>query len=129
MSHPMDTPLSPYIKTTVLRRARAIWFTRRVLPFLLLEAMAVAFVVRQLAASIFLNSVLQNAMVHTFTRSPIMIADFFFRAFLNTNTLVQLLVLASTLMGILLMRDTLRAFRTLTMKQGNFSRLSHVMYM
>ena len=110
----MDLHISPYIKKTVMRRVRAIWFMRRVLPLLVLETVAVAFIVRQLAAYVFFNQVLQNAIAHTFTRSPVMMADFFFRALLNTDLAVQILAAGSVLIGALLLRDTVRTLRTFT---------------
>ena len=123
---PMDTIISPHIKNTVMRRVRVIWFMRHVLPLLILETAAVALIVRQLAASIFFNQVFQNAAVHTFSRSPVMMVDFFFRAFLNTDNIVQVLVLGSFLVGMLFMRDAFRTLRTLAVKQGNLSPLLRV---
>lgn len=119
--------MSPYLKTTIMRRVRVIWFARRVLPLLVLETVAVALVVQQLATNVFVNHVLQNAIIHTFSRSPVMMADFFFRAFLNTETLVQMLVLGSLVVGMLLARDAARTFRAFVTKQSNLSPLSHVM--
>jgi len=121
----MDTTLSPSIKKIVMRRVRVIWFMRRVLPLLVLETVVVAIIARQLAESIFFNQVLQNAIIHTFARSPVMMADFFFRAFLNTDTIVQLLVAGSLLVGMLFAWDAFRTFRTFSFK-SNFSSLSHV---
>ncbi len=121
----MNLTLSPSIKKIIMRRVRVIWFTRRVLPLLALETLVVMLVVRQLAESIFFNQVLQNAIVHTFSRSPIMIIDFFFRAFLGAESTVQLLVAGSLLAALLFARDTLRAIRAFTLK-SNFSPLSHV---
>ncbi|OGZ54071.1 MAG: hypothetical protein A3H64_00480 [Candidatus Ryanbacteria bacterium RIFCSPLOWO2_02_FULL_45_11c] len=121
----MDITLSPSIKKIVMRRVRVIWFMRRVLPLLVLETLAVMLIARQLAESIFFNQVLQNAIVHTFTRSPVMMADFFFRAFMNTDTIVQLLVAGSLLVGVLFAWDAFRTFRTLALK-SNLSPLSHV---
>ena len=121
----MDTTLSPSIKKIVMRRVRVIWFMRRVLPLLVLETVVVAIIARQLAESIFFNQVLQNAIIHTFARSPAMMADFFFRAFLNTDTIVQLLVAGSLLVGMLFAWDAFRTFRTFSFK-SNFSSLSHV---
>src|SRR3989338_2926600 len=121
----MDTTLSPSIKKIVMRRVRVIWFMRRVLPLLVLETVVVAIIARQLAESIFFNQVLQNAIIHTFARSPVMMADFFFRAFLNTDTIVQLLVAGSLLVCMLFSRDSFRTFRTLALK-SNLSPLSHV---
>ncbi|TSC72906.1 MAG: hypothetical protein G01um101470_260 [Parcubacteria group bacterium Gr01-1014_70] len=103
-----------------------IWFVRRVLPLLLVESAAVAISTRELAESVFFNHVLQNAVVHTFSRSPASLADFFFQAFLNTEIVVQLLVAGSLLVGIFLMRDALRTLRTLVSRQRNLSRFSHV---
>lgn len=122
----MNISPSSHIKTTVMRRVRFIWFMRRMLPFLIIETVAVAFVVRQLAESVFFNHVLQNAILHTFTRSPFMIVDFFFRAFLHTEGLVQILFLASLLVAVLLARDTLRIVRTFAMKQSNLSQFLRV---
>ncbi|TSC79286.1 MAG: hypothetical protein G01um101429_521 [Parcubacteria group bacterium Gr01-1014_29] len=96
-----------------------IWFIRRVLPLLLLETTAVWFAVQNIAEHVFVNNVLQNAVVHTFSRSPVMIIEFFFRAFLNTETLVQLFILASLVVGTFIARDALRTIR-------NFSPLSRV---
>ncbi|TSC70049.1 MAG: hypothetical protein G01um101470_900 [Parcubacteria group bacterium Gr01-1014_70] len=121
----MDIAISPSIKKIVMRKVRIIWFVRRVLPLLLLETVAVGFIVRQLAASVFFNQVLQNAIVHTFSRSPVMMADFFFRAFLNTDIAVQLLIAGSVLMGMLFLRDAGRTLRTFTLK-SNLSSLVRV---
>ena len=111
--------ISPYVKQTVMRRIKMIWFIRRVLPLLLLETTAVWFAVQNIAEHVFVNNVLQNAVVHTFSRSPVMIIEFFFRAFLNTETLVQLFILASLVVGTFIARDALRTIR-------NFSPLSRV---
>lgn len=121
----MDIAISTSIKKIVMRRVRVIWFVRRVLPLLVLETAVVALIARQLAESIFFNQVLQNAIVHTFAHSPVMMAGFFFRAFLNTDIMVQLLVAGSLLVGMLFMRDAFRTFRALALK-SNFSPLSHV---
>lgn len=122
----MENILSPHIKKIIMRRVRVIWFVRRVLPLLILETAAVALVVRQLAQSIFFNHVLQNAVVHTFSRSPVTIVDFFFRAFLNTESAIQLLVLGSILVGMLFARDALRTLRAFLLKQSNLSLLPPV---
>lgn len=111
--------ISPYMKQAVMRRVKTIWFTRRVLPLLLLETTAVWFAMQNIAEYVFVNNVLQNAIVHTFSRSPIMMLEFFFRAFLNTEVLVQMFVLASLVVGIFIARDALRTIR-------NFSPLSRV---
>lgn len=108
----MNITLSPSIKKNIMRRVHVIWFTRRVLPLLILETVAVALTVRQLAESIFFNHVLQNAIVHTFSRSPVMMIDFFFRAFVGTESTMQFLILGSTLIALLFARDTFRAIRT-----------------
>ncbi|OGZ46557.1 MAG: hypothetical protein A3J54_02595 [Candidatus Ryanbacteria bacterium RIFCSPHIGHO2_02_FULL_45_13b] len=121
----MEITLSSSIKKRIMRRVHIIWFTRRVLPLLTLETLAVAFIARQLADSIFFNHVLQNAIVHTFSRSPVMMADFFFRAFLNTDIMIQFLIMGSVLVGILFLRDTVRALRAFIFK-SNLSPLSHV---
>jgi len=121
----MDITLSPSIKKIVMRRIRIIWFTRRVLPLLVLETAAVALIARQLAESIFFNHVLQNAIVHTFSHSPVMILDFFFRAFISTESIVQILMLGSLLVASLFARDTFRTLRAFTLK-SNLSTLSRV---
>lgn len=123
----MNITISPSVKKIVMRRIRVIWFVRRVLPLLIFETAAVTLIVRQLAESIFFNQVLQNAIAHTFSRSPFMIADFFIRAFLNTDTVVQLLVAGSLLVGAFILRDALRSLNAFAQKQSNFSQLLHVM--
>ena len=122
----MEYLISPHIKTTVMRRIKAIWFFRRVLPYLIAELAIVAVVLQQIASSVFVNHVIQNAAVHTFERSPVMFADFFFRAFLNTEILVQTLVAATLIGGIFLARDMMRTFRTFVKQERNLSQLSHV---
>ena len=102
-----------------MRRVKTIWFMRRVLPLLLLETTAVWFAVQNIAEHVFVNNVLQNAIVHTFSRSPMMIIEFFFRAFLNTEVLIQMFILASLVVGAFIARDALRIIR-------NFSPLSRV---
>ncbi|OGZ44499.1 MAG: hypothetical protein A2719_05245 [Candidatus Ryanbacteria bacterium RIFCSPHIGHO2_01_FULL_45_22] len=121
----MDITLSPSIKKIIMRRVHVIWFTRRVLPLLVLETAAVTLIVRQLAESIFFNHVLQNAIVHTFSRSPVMMIDFFFRAFIGTESAVQFLMLGSLLIALLFARDALRAIRAF-MLQSNLSPFSRV---
>ena len=122
----MEYTISPYIKTTIMRRVKAIWFFRRVLPFLAVELALVAIVLQQIASSVFVNHVIQNAAVHTFERSPVMFADFFFRAFLNTETLIQTLVIASLIGSVFLLRDMARTFRTFMKQKGNLPQFSHV---
>lgn len=122
-----DTIISPHIKTTVMRRVKIIWFLRRVLPFLALEIVASMYMLSKIAEQVFVNHVLQNAAVHTFTRSPIMFADFFLRAFVNTEIAVQTLVIVSLVGGILITRDASRTLRAFVIKQQrNLSQLSHV---
>lgn len=104
--------VSSSIKKRIMRRIHIIWFTRRVLPLLVLETAAAGFIARQLAEYIFFNHVLQNAVVHTFSRSPIMIVDFFFRALLHTDIAVQFLLAVSVFMIILFLRDAARTIRT-----------------
>lgn len=111
--------ISSYVKQAIMRRVKTIWFIRRVLPLLLLETTAVWFAVQNIAEHVFVNNVLQNAVIHTFSRSPVMMLEFFFRAFLNTEVLVQMFVLASIVVGTFIARDALRTIR-------NFSPLSHV---
>ena len=121
----MNITLSPSIKKIIMRRVRVIWFTRRVLPLLILETVAVAFIVRQLAESIFFNHVLQNAIVHTFSRSPVMMIDFFFRAFMSTEGIVQILLLGSVLVALLFALDAFLTFQNFTLK-NYLSSFSHV---
>ncbi|GEM_PF-2668643 len=103
--------ISPHIKTTVMRRIKFIWLFRRVLPRLAAESAAAASVLYIIAGQVFVNQVLQNAVLHTFDRSPIMLANFFFRAFIHTDILVQALVVTSLVAGALLVRDAARTLR------------------
>lgn len=99
---------SNYLKQAIMRRVWTIWFVRRVLPWLALEAAALWFVLAKMAEQIFVNKVLQNAVAHTFSRSPFEFPSFFIHAFLNTETLVQTLIIALLTASILLARDLAR---------------------
>lgn len=122
----MEYSISPHVKTTIMRRIKTIWFFRHVFPFLATELIISAAVLQQIANSVFVNHVIQNAALHTFDRSPIMFADFFFKAFLGTEMLVQALVLISLIGGMFLARDMARTLRTFVKQKGNFAQLSHV---
>lgn len=123
----MEHNISPHIKTTIMRRIKTIWFFRQVFPFLAAEFIISAAVLQQIANSVFVNHIIQNAAVHTFERSPFMFADFFFRAFLSTDILVQGLVIVSLIGGAFLTRDMTRTLRTFVRQERNLSQLSHVM--
>lgn len=94
-----------------MRRIYMIWFIRRALPMLSLEAGVITFVLYSIANQVFVNNVLRNAVAHTFSRSPVMLADFFFHAFLNTEFIIQFFLVAFGIFGILLFKDARRAFR------------------
>jgi hypothetical protein len=123
----MDTYIpSPYIKQTVMRRIKMIWFGRRVLPLFILESMAIWFAAHKIAEYVFVNHVLQNAIIHTFSRSPLMIFNYFFHAFMNTENMVQMFILASFIGSALFAWQTFQTVRTLATNRGNFSGFSHV---
>lgn len=96
------------LKQRIMRRVYAIWFVKQVLPWLVLHGVLMATVLYTLAERVFINHMLQNAALHTFARSPSMFAYYFFRAFLNTEILVQILVVGSLLFGTLIARDLWR---------------------
>jgi hypothetical protein len=114
------------MKQRIMRRVTFIWFSRRVLPFLLLEILTVWFATVKIAEYVFVNQVFYNATIHTLSRSPFMMINFFFRAFMNTEMLVQLLIAASCIGGSLIMRDLLRSSRALTQQIGTFMRIPRV---
>lgn len=115
------------IKQNIMRRVRFIWFTRRVLPALILEVVGGVLFIQKIAEYVFVNNVLQNAVTHTFTRSPVMFADFFFRALINTEIMVQVLLLASALAAFLFAKDIRRSLRAAPISvPSNFSGFSRV---
>lgn len=109
---------STHLKQAIMRRVWTIWFVRRVLPWLALEAAAVWFVLTKMAEQVFVNKVLQNAVVHTFSRSPFEFPSFFIRAFFNTDVLVQTLIMALLTAGILLVRDLTRTSHLLPQRRS-----------
>lgn len=97
------------LKQKIMHRVWTIWFVRRVLPWLVFETAAVWFVLSKVAEQVFVNRVLQNAVIHTFSRSPLELPSYFIRAFFNTEVLVQALMVGLIAAGIFLGRDLARA--------------------
>ena len=104
--------ISPHVKLSIMRRVHFIWFVRRALPVLALEAAVITLVVYKVADQVFVNNVLRNAALHTFSRSPLMLVSFLFRAFLNTEVMVQLFLIAFGIVGALFLKDIRRVLQS-----------------
>lgn len=122
----MSITPSIHLKTAIMRRVRMIWFVRRALPWLILETAVVAVVALRVAEYVFVNKVLENAVLHTFARSPFMIVPYFARAFLNTGLVEQILLAGSLTFAFLLVRDLMRSAQAFVLKRSNFSGMQRV---
>lgn len=122
----MSITSSSHIKETVMRRVRLIWFVRRALPWLVLETAVVAVVAQRMAEHVFVNKVLENAVLHTFARSPVMIVPYFVQAFWSTGIVEQVLIVGAIAFSFLLMRDLVRSTQTFSFKRSNFSGMPRV---
>lgn len=109
-----------------MRRVRVIWFVRRALPWLILETAVVAMVAQRVAEYVFVNKVLENAVLHTFTRSPFMIVPYFAQAFWSTGIVVQILLAGAITFSFLLMRDLARSTQAFALRRSNFSDMPRV---
>lgn len=117
------------LKNRIMHRVYGIWFVRRVLPRLLIEGAVAFIIVRELANRVFVNHVLSNAALHTFARTPLEFVQYFGRAFMNTESLTQILLAGSFILASLLVRDflhTTRRFAVSDLGTRNFSRLARV---
>jgi hypothetical protein len=103
----MDIAPSIQLKKRIMRRVYAIWLFRK-LPWLAGELAVVMLIASQAAGQIFVNRVLQNAVEHSFTRSPASLFSYFFKAFFNTDFLVQILLISFVILGALAIRDLMR---------------------
>ena len=108
----MDITTSIQLKKRIMRRVYALWLLRK-LPWLVGELAIVVFVASEAAAQVFVNRVLQNAVEHSFTRSPATLFSYFFNAFLHTNFLVQGLLLGFIILAGIALRDLMRATQQL----------------
>ena len=105
---------SPKLKQRIMRRVYGIWFVKRVLPRLVGETIVVYIAVTQIAAHVFINHVLANAVLHTFSRSPITIFNYFANALINSEVLVQTMLMSSVVLAGFMLRDIVRASRLLS---------------
>jgi len=80
---------------------------------LVVEMGVLAFALQKIAEHVFINQVLWNAVVHTLTRSPLMMISFFGQAFINTEITVQMLIVGFGIAGIFMMKDMMRSTQTL----------------
>lgn len=93
----------------VMRRIYAIWFVKRALPRLAIETAALYVIVSKVSELIFVNRILANAALHTFSKSPTALGSYFMNAFLNAEFLVQTLLVASIAALFFATRDLIRA--------------------
>ena len=108
----MDITPSIQLKKRIMRRVYAIWLLRKI-PWLAGELAVVLFIASQAAAQIFVNRVLQNAVEHSFTRSPATLFSYFFKAFFHTGFLVQALLIGLTVLVAIATRDFVRTTQPL----------------
>ncbi len=109
----METTSSK-LKGRIMRRVYGIWFVKRVLPRFLAETVVVYVAVTQIAQHVFVNRVLANAVLHTFSRSPVTILDYFANAFMNSEIAVQAMLMGSIVLAGFMLRDIVRASRLFT---------------
>ena len=94
----------------IMRRVYFIWFTKRVAPTLALQLTALVLMAVGIHEYISVRFVLANA-AHTVSGIPSLIT-FTRSAVAHTEFIPRLLLGASTLLGLLVIRDILRVFRS-----------------
>lgn len=106
------TPLINYsenLTRRVMRRVYFVWFMKRVAPPLALQAASLALVLVGIHEFISVRFVLANAADSISGVNSLV--SFTSSAVINTGFIPQLLLGASTLLGLLIVRDVARAFR------------------
>ena len=85
--------LSPRFRGEVLNKIYRVWLFRRLLPVLVLETLLFTFLLYELGQSIFVRSVLENALSVLFN-NPGQIVPFFFSAFFHASLFTKIITLA-----------------------------------
>ena len=126
----MDTPItnsvpaSPRFKGEVLKQIYRVWLWRKFFPILLIEVGVISFILYELAKSIFLQRVLENAM-NIFFQDPPHIFSFFISAFVITGFITKILVLAMIVGLVFVIRHiTQGLLRFILVRQNYFGKAS-----
>lgn len=88
-----------------------IWFVRRILPLMLLEVAVVVIALKTFASKVFVGKVLENAALNS-NASYWEFFRYLVSSFINTNPLVQAVIIVLLALGALLMRDLAKIAKT-----------------
>ena len=95
------------LSNKVMRRVYFIWFSKRVLPYIILEGFVFTISMYLISQNVFVAKVIQYASLVLANQSeyPMTLASFTFDVFLRTRPIVQVSVLGSLVMFLLLSKN------------------------
>lgn len=98
-------------KTKIMRRVYVIWFSRRVLPYLIMEAAIFGVFAYLIAQNVFVAKVIEYAGLFfgDNSRNPAALISFAFGIFSHTRLIVQTSVLGSLAMVILMFKNFIKS--------------------
>ncbi|MDD5431268.1 MAG: hypothetical protein PHP03_03555 [Candidatus Pacebacteria bacterium] len=109
------------LKARILAKIYFVWFLRRIVPLIIIQVAAIVVALKIFAKNVFFSKYLQN-MANVSDFGLWATFKFLVNSFLQTNFLVQVIVLLVLGFGALLLRDVLKAilvyFQTLKQKNG-----------
>ena len=97
------------LHTKVMRRIYAVWFVRRVLPLFVLEVGVAGAGLKLLAANVFVEAVLSNALAVS-VGNPLKVGAYLGSALIGTQAATQAAAVAILVAGAFLLRDSIRSF-------------------
>lgn len=99
------------IKKRILARVYISWFIKRVIPLIIIQALALAAALKLFAKNVFVSRVLQNASVAADSGYWVF-SKYLLISFLNTRPIIQICILLGLGLGALLIRDFIRSLMT-----------------
>ena len=121
MDQTMIKPISATsrFRGDILRKVYRVWLVRKFLPVFLVEVAVLSFVLYQLAKTIFLQRVLENAM-NVFFQNPPHVVSFFFWAFIDAKVFTKTLVIAVSIALVLVIRLVTQGLLRLFLVRENY---------
>lgn len=121
---PRNGAVRPRFKGEILRQVYRVWLFRRLLPVLIGEVLALAVVLYLLGQAVFIQRVIENALV-VFFSDPSSVLSFTVSAFANAPLLTKLLSFGFALLVALVLRHlTQGVLRLILVRENYFGRVS-----